>query len=318
MSELTALIREGELCPQLHGLLVIRHGYLVVEEYFNNWQADRIHTLQSVSKSFTSALVGIAIARGEFKGVDEKVLDFFPDMKGIANLDDRKASIRLKDLLTMRSGTDYNERGDDSPHRQLNRLPRGWDKFYLDRPMLRPPGTEFLYDSGGVILLSAMLKNRTGMHADQYAERFLFPPLEIKNYYWIKNMEGHPHTGGGLNLAPRDTAKFGLLYLKNGRWGDKQVVPEEWVRESFRTHVDFTVQGQPPSGYGYLWWILAPDPRAGGRQAVYAARGAYGQFIFVVPEHDMVVVINGDVKSAADRSRHMSLFYDRILTAVRR
>ena len=318
MSELTALIREGELCPQLHSLLVIRHGYLVVEEYFNNWQADRIHTLQSVSKSFTSALVGIAIARGEFKGVDEKVLDFFPDMKGIANLDDRKASIRLKDLLTMRSGTDYNERGDDSPHRQLNRLPRGWDKFYLDRPMLRPPGTEFLYDSGGVILLSAMLKNRTGMHADEYAERFLFKPLEIEKKFWAKNQEGHTHTGGGLNLSARDTAKFGLLYLNNGRWGDKQIVPEDWVRESFRKHVDLTVAGQPPSGYGYLWWILAPDPRGNGRQDVYAARGRFGQYIFIIPEHDMVVVVNGFAQSGPEQGKPIALLYDNILPAVRR
>jgi len=318
LAELVTLIRAGKEFPRLHCLLIVRHGYLVVEEYFNDWRADRLHMLQSVSKSFTSALVGIAISRGEFKGVEEKVLDFFPDMKDIANMDERKASIRLKDLLTMRSGTDYHERTPDAPHWQLNRLLKGWDKFYLDRPMLCPPGTSFNYDSGGVILLSAMLKNRTGMHADKYAERFLFAPLGIKNYFWFRNTEGHAHAGGGLNLTARDSAKFGLLYLKNGRWGDKQVVPEEWVHESLRMHVDLTVQGQPPSGYGYLWWILAPDPRAGGRQMIYAARGAYGQFIFVVPDDDLVVVINGDVQSAADRSRHMSLFYDRILTAVRR
>ena len=318
LAELATVIREGKEFPQLHGLLIVRHGSLVVEEYFNGWRADRLHMLQSVSKSFTSALVGIAISRGEFKGVEEKVLDFFPDMKDIANMDERKASIRLRDLLTMRSGTDYHERTPDAPHWQLNKLLKGWDKFYLDRPMVAPPGTSFNYDSGGVILISAMLKNRTGMHADKYAERYLFAPLGIKNYFWHRNLEGHAHAGGGLNLTARDTAKFGLLYLKNGRWGDKQVVPEEWVRESLRTHVDLTVKGQPPAGYGYLWWILAPDARGDGRQMIYAARGAYGQFIFVVPEHDLVVVINGDVKSGADRSRHMSLFYDRILTAVRR
>jgi CubicO group peptidase (beta-lactamase class C family) len=318
LADLTAVIREGKEFPQLHALLIVRHGCLAVEEYFNDWQADRLHMLQSVSKSFTSALIGIAISRGEFKGVDEKVLDFFPEMKDIANMDERKASMRLRDLLTMRSGTDYHERTPDAPHWQLNRLLKGWDKFYLDRPMVASPGTSFNYDSGGVILLSAMLKNRTGMHADKYAERHLFGPLGIKNYFWHRNMEGHAHAGGGLNLTARDTARFGLLYLKNGRWGDKQVVPEEWVRESFRMHVDLTVKDQPPSGYGYLWWILAPDIRGDGRQMISAARGAYGQFIFVVPEHDLVVVINGDVKLAADRSRHMSLFYDRILPAVRR
>jgi CubicO group peptidase (beta-lactamase class C family) len=315
--DLTEHVRRGELCPRLHALLVIRHGYLVVEEYFNDWQADRLHTLQSVSKSFISALVGIAIARGEFKGVDEKMLDFFPGMEGIANMDARKASIRLKDLLTMRSGTDYHERGLDSPHWQMCKLPGGWDKFYLDRPMLRPPGTGFLYDSGGVILVSAMLKNRTGMHAAEYAERFLFAPLGIEKKIWMRNQEGHTHAGGGLALTARDTAKFGLLYLNNGRWGNKQIVPEDWVRESYRMHVDLTVPGQPPSGYGYLWWILAPDPRGNGRQYVFAARGRFGQYIFVVPEHDMVVVINAMIQSVGEQNKPMQIFYDDILPAVR-
>ncbi len=316
LAELIELIRAGERFPRLHSLLIIRHGYLVVEEYFNNWQADQLHTLQSVSKSFTSALVGIAIARGEFKGVDEKILNFFPDMKEIANLDERKASIRLKDLLTMRSGTDYHEKGPDAPHWQLNKLAKGWDKFYLDRPMICTPGTEFLYDSGGVILISSMLKNRTGKHAAEYAERFLFQPLGIKNMFWIKNQEGHAHAGGGLFLTSRDVAKFGLLYLQSGRWNNRQIVPEEWIRESLQTHVDLTVPGQPPSGYGYLWWILAPDPRGDGRQSVYAARGRGGQFIFIIPEHDMVVVVLGDTKIGSDQNKPVEFLYDYILPAV--
>jgi CubicO group peptidase (beta-lactamase class C family) len=321
LTELVKLIREGERYPRLHCLLIIRHGYLVVEEYFNNWKGDQIHTLQSVSKSFTSALVGMAIAKGEFKGVNEKILDFFPDVKEIANMDERKASIRLRDLLTMRSGTDYNERAPDSPHWQLNRLPSGWDKFYLDRPMLRPPGTEFLYDSGGVILLSAMLKNRTGMHADEYADRFLFKPLEIEKKFWAKNLEGHPHTGGGLALTARDTAKFGLLYLNNGRWGDIQVVPEEWVRESLLLQVEFEAKGPKGPGaigYGYLWWILLPDPRGAGRQNISAAMGAHAQYIFIIPEHDMVVVVYGFTQSGADHNKPIGFLYDHILPAVRR
>lgn len=318
LAELIGSLKKGELCPRLHALLIIRHGFLVVEEYFNNWQADRLHTLQSVSKSFTSALVGIAISRGEFKSIDEKVLDFFPSMKEIANMDERKAAMRLKDLLTMRSGTDYHEQGPEAPHWQLNRLEKGWDEFYLDRPMLCPPGTEFRYDSGGVILISAMLKNRTGMHAAEYAERFLFKPLGIEKKIWLSNAEGHTHAGGGLNLTARDTAKFGLMYLNQGRWRDVQVVPEAWVQESLRTHVDLTVKGQPPSGYGYLWWILAPDGRGNGKQDVYAARGRFGQYIFIAPEHDMAVVVFGDAKTSPEMAKPIEVFYDRILTTVRR
>jgi CubicO group peptidase (beta-lactamase class C family) len=318
LAELVATIRQGELLPRLHALLVIRHGHLVLEEYFNDWQAGQVHMLQSVSKSFASALVGMAIAKGEFKGVDEKVLDFFPGMTGIANMDERKAGMRLKDILTMRSGTDYNESGPNSPHEQLNRLAAGWDKFYLDRPMISAPGTEFRYDSGGVVLLSAMLKNRTGMHAHEYAERFLFKPLGIEKKLWFRNREGHTHTGGGLALTARDTAKFGLLYLNGGCWGDAQVVPEEWVRESVRMHVDLTVNGQPPSGYGYLWWVWAPDPRSNGGQYIHAAQGRFGQYIIVVPEHDMVVVFLGVAKTRPEMAKPAEVFYDRILTAVRK
>jgi CubicO group peptidase (beta-lactamase class C family) len=318
LKEAVDLIRAGERYPRLHALLIVRHGRLVVEEYFNKWQADGLHTLQSVTKSFTSALVGIAIARGEFKGVDEKVLDFFPGVQGIANMDERKASVRLEDLLTMRSGTDYHERGEQSPHNQMMRLTKGWDKFYLNRPMLRQPGTEFVYDSGGVILISSMLKNRTGMHAAEYAERFLFAPLGIEKILWQRNQEGHSHAGGGLALTARDSAKFGLLYLNNGRWGDVQVVPESWVRESLRKHVDLAAKGQPPFGYGYLWWIFAPDPRGKTGQDIYAARGRFGQYIIVVPEHDMAIVVYAMSVPESDQDRTTELLYDRILTAVRR
>lgn len=318
LAQVVEIIRSGDLLPRLHALLVVRNGRLALEEYFNGWRADRLHTLQSVSKSFTSALVGIAIARGEFKGVDEKVLDFFPGLAGIANMDEGKAAMRLEDILTMRTGVDYHENGPDSPHDQMNRLPGGWDKFYLGRPMTGPPGSSFNYDSGGVVLLSAMLKVRTGMHAEAYASRHLFEPLGIEKWFWLQNAEGHSHAGGGLNLTARDAAKFGLLYLQLGRWGDVQVVPEAWVRESLKTHVDLTTPGQPPFGYGYLWWIGAPDPKGRGRQDVPFARGRFGQYIFVVPEHDLVVVVLADIKDRAEMAKPIEVLYDRILTAVRR
>ncbi len=318
LSELADLIREGIQFPRLHCLLIIRHGHLVFEEYFGGWQAEKLHTLQSVSKSFTSSLVGMAIDRGEFMGVEEKILDFFPDIENISHLDEQKTSMRLKDLLTMRSGTDYHERGPDSPHFQLNRLPSGWDRFYLNRPMLRQPGTSFLYDSGGVILLSSMLRNRTGQHADSYMEKHLFQPLQITKKAWFKNQEGHPHTGGGLSLKARDTAKFGLLYLHRGKWNGRQIVPEEWVSESFAKHVSLSTRSQGTIGYGYLWWILAPDPQGSGTQNIYAAMGFRAQYIFVIPEHDMVVVVNGDTQNSTDQNKPIGFLYSHILPAVHR
>ena len=318
LQELADLIRAGEKYPRLHCLLIIRHGKLVLEEYFN-WQPERLHTLQSVSKSFTSALVGIAIMQGEFKGVHEKMLDFFPekDPADIENLDSRKEAITLEDLLTMRSGTDYNESGPGSPHFQLNALRTGWDAFYLSRPMRTDPGTSFLYDSGAVIITSSMLKNRTGKHAHKFAEDTLFKSLGITRKFWMANEEGHPHTGGGLNLAALDTAKLGQLYLNRGQWEGIEVVPEAWISESTKRHVHFQSRGHA-KGYGYWWWILEPDPDGRGGEDIYATMGFKAQYIFVIPEHDMVVVVNGDTRNRTDQQKPIEFLYTHILPSVER
>jgi len=317
LNELVQLIREEKTFPDLHSLLIVRNGYLVVEEYFDGYHADRIHTLQSVSKSFTSALIGIAIEQGKIKGVQERALDFFPDIHEIQNMDERKAAIKLQDLLTMRSGTDYHEGYSGSPHDKLNHLDRGWDRFYLNRKMLCKPGTRFQYDSGGVILMSSILKSRTGMHADSFAEKYLFIPLGIKNVMWHRNQEGHPHTGGGLSLLPRDMAKFGLLYLRKGRWENRQVVPADWVEESFQKRISFNGRSSDREiGYGYLWWILMPDLVGAGKQNIFAAMGFRAQYIFIIPEHDMVVLVTGGTASHSDQKRPISFLYSHILPAV--
>ncbi|UCE39903.1 MAG: serine hydrolase, partial [Candidatus Aminicenantes bacterium] len=167
--DLVRRIHHEKECPHLHSLLIVRNGYLVLEEYFGGYNDEISNALQSVTKSFTSAVMGIAIEQGKIRGVDEKVLDFFPNIREIQNMDDRKASMKFRDLLTMRSGTDYDEGYPSSPHSQLNGLETGWDRFYLNRPMISKPGTSFRYDSGGVILMSSMLKNRTGLHVDVFA-----------------------------------------------------------------------------------------------------------------------------------------------------
>lgn len=318
LAELVRLIRAGERYPDLHSLLIVRRGHLVLEEYFAGWNRDRLHTLQSVTKSFTSALIGIAIERGEIRDVDERIFGFFSDRKDIVpQADPRWRALRLEDLLTMRSGTDYHEGGSGSPHSRLNSLPHGWDRFYLKRPMVRDPGTHFLYDSGGVILMSSLLKARTGLHADAYAERHLFSALGIRRTEWFRNREGHPHTGGGLDLLPRDMARFGLLYLRGGRWGERQVVPASWVETSVRRHVklDGGSTGHRV-GYGYLWWILEPDPNGPGKQDIWAAMGFRGQYIFVVPEHDLVVVVTGGTRSGRDQRRPIEFLYTHVLPAV--
>jgi CubicO group peptidase (beta-lactamase class C family) len=317
IGELIEVFRKGETVPDRHSLLIVKNGYLVTEEYFNGYSADRLHMLQSVTKSFASAAIGIAIEKGYIDSVEAKVLGFFPDLTDIKNLDDRKRAMALKDILTMRTGTDYHERGRSAPHFQLNALSEGWDTFYLNRPMVCDPGTRFQYDSGGVILLSAILKKTAGQHADEFLQEHLFEPLGIEPTRWFKNSEGHPHTGGGLHLRPRDMAKFGLLYLQNGKWNGKQVIPEWWVQESFKQRVDFSPDGRGhETGYGYLWWIQEPLSHHQGKHMVYSARGAYGQFIFIIPDQAMVVVVTADTRGPV-HEHPVDFIYSHILPACR-
>jgi CubicO group peptidase (beta-lactamase class C family) len=315
---LVDLITEGEQFPDLHSLLIVRNGYLVVEEYFAGQQAERLHMQQSVTKSFTSAAIGIAIDKGYINNVQESVLGFFPDLEGIGHIDDRKQAMTLEDLLTMRSGTDYHERGPGSPHYELNALPGGWTEFVLSRPMITDPGTTYQYDSGGVILMSAILKARSGEHADAFLDEHLFAPLGIERSWWFRNTEGHPHTGGGLKLRSRDMAKFGLLYLRKGRWEDKQVIPAAWVEASTKRHVTFAKIRRGMTGYGYLWWVLPPDPEGDGKKEIFAACGFRAQYIFVIPEHDMIVVVTGATQNGVDQNKPREFLYSHILPAVKR
>ncbi len=317
LDRLTSTLRENREIRNIHSVLIVRNGYLVHEEYFAGHDADELHMQQSVSKSFTSALVGIAIDKGKIESVGERVLDFFPDLEGkVDNVDDRKRRMTLEDLLTMRSGTDYHERGSGSPHSKLNGMSRGWTKFILDRPMIDEPGAMFRYDSGAVILTSAILESRYGVHADVFAREHLFKPLGIERFDWYRNAEGHPHTGGGLDLRSRDMAKLGLLYLRDGRWEDQQVVPADWVATSLSRHVSFDPPRERSVGYGYWWWVLPPDPDGAGSQDIYGAFGFRGQYIFLVPEHDMVAVVTAGTRGWDEEIAPVEFLYTHILAAV--
>jgi CubicO group peptidase (beta-lactamase class C family) len=318
LDDLVDRIRSGEIA-NIHSLLVVRNGWLVLESYFNAHHAEEQHEQQSVTKSFASAAIGIAIEQGRISGVEETVLGFFDDDIVIENLDERKRRITLEDLLTMRSGTDYHERGPDSPHWQLNRMQRGWTQFILDRPMVREPGTHFQYDSGAVILSSALIKQRYGLHADAFAREYLFEPLGIERLSWYRNAERHPHTGGGLGLRSRDMARFGLLYLRDGQWGEQQVLPKEWVRASLSRQVEFDPRsGRRSVGYGYWWWVFPPDPGGAGQQDIYAAVGWRGQYIFIVPEHEMVVVVTAGCHDWSEEQAIVDFLYESILPSVRK
>ena len=181
--------------------------------------------------------------------------------------------------------------------------------------MVREPGTQFQYDSGAVILMSELIRRRYDVHADAFAKKHLFAPLGIDRVRWYRNADGHPHTGGGLSLRSRDMAKLGLLYLREGRWDNRQVVPAEWVRASLKRHVEFERRSSGAVGYGYWWWVYPPDP-AGDGMDIYAACGFLGQYIFLVPEHDMVVVVTAGGRGYAEERAPQDFLYSHILPAA--
>jgi CubicO group peptidase (beta-lactamase class C family) len=305
----------------LQTLLVVRHGRLVVEEYFNGWSRDQAHTLQSDTKSVTSLVAGIAAGEGALD-VNQPVTGFFPEYPDLRNLDARKRAMRVEDLLTMRTGLDWSEDPyAGSPLQALNESTGDWLRLVLDWPMRSAPGGRWEYNSGGVIVLAGIVGHATGTRMDLYARRRLFDPLGMQGEWWYY---GHPdslvHAGGGLNLRARDLAKLGQLVLDGGRWRGTQVVPEAWIRRATtRTVHSPRTLGAHPVDYGYLWWIASlddpmnPHPRAGD---VYLASGVRGQWLFVVPAYDLVVASNADSDDAhwADA---FDFLYTHVLPSIR-
>lgn len=248
-----------------------------------------VHTLQSVTKSVTSALVGIAIARGELEGVDAPMLGFFPDYEDL-NPDPRLAEVTVEDLLTMRSGIEWHEHdrpiGPENTTIQLEESD-DWFAFTLGQPMDAEPGTKWTYNSGGSHLLSGVVRQATGRLADAYAEEHLFGPLGIEDYHWKKTPRGVPDTEGGLYLEALDLAKIGYLYLRDGVWDGRRLLPEGWVEISTARIVDDVAPENPEwnAGYGYQWWRIDR-----GDLEIWAGLGYGDQFLLVLPARGIVAV----------------------------
>ncbi len=262
----------------LHGIAIVRNGYLVMETYFYPFRAEDRHYIASCTKSFVSALIGIALAQGDIDSIDHNLLDFFPD-RTVANRDTQKQAITLEHLLTMSSGLSWPGRGlSESMQPQMSQS-QDWVQFVLDQPMAQEPGSGFRYNSGGSHLLAAIIRQTTAQTPLDFAQENLFKPLGIANVYWPSDPTGLNVGGGGLELTLRDLARFGYLYLQQGVWEGQVVLPAAWVAASTTSQIETGYMGYH---YGYQWWV---DP-AGS----YHARGFGGQYIFVVPEQNMVVV----------------------------
>jgi CubicO group peptidase (beta-lactamase class C family) len=268
----------------VESVTIIRNGFLVLDAYLYPFKKDTKHIIHSCTKSITSALVGIAIDKSFIKGVNQPILDFFPEITP-ANLNAEKRAITLEHLLMMAPGLQCQD-----SYRYVwrglmeMRQSTDWIKFMFDLPMSEAPGTRFEYCNGASFLLSAIIQKVTEITAHEFAKKHLFEPLGIIDVHWPTNPQGITIGWGEMWLMPHDMAKIGLLYLNKGRWEDRQVVPADWVETSTRRHITGTLF----EGYGYQWWI---DPAG-----YYMAVGYLGQFIFVIPDKQMVVVFTSDLE----------------------
>ncbi len=277
-----------------HGILVARRGKLVVEEYFYDFDRDTRHDMRSASKSLTSTFVGLAIQEGLIAGPQSRALTYFPRYRWYANWDDRKADISVKDLLTMSSGLDARDWESESVAAegayQSQKTQPDWVKFALDAPMIWDPGTHVYYGGANPLILGGILANVVGEPVEWFTERMLFGPLGIQDYSFFVDPTGVPYMGGGMYLRPRDMAKLGQLYLDGGTWHGSRILSAEWIDESWGKYGRLEPIDRNGHWYGYLWWHHQYNVGDRSIETV-EARGNGGQYIFVVPSLEMVVVI---------------------------
>lgn len=259
------------------GVVVVRNGTVVMDTVVYPFPEGDLHQVYSITKSVVGTLIGIAIDRGVLAGVDVPVVEILTDAVP-ATVDELKASMTVEDLLTMSSGLACR----DSFLYEWQGLAEmqasdDWAAHVLALPMSEEPGTKFEYCNGASMLLSAILSEVTGMSASEFATDVLFDPLGISDFSWPASPDGVTLGWVGLMMSPADLAKVGLLYLRDGKWDGDQVVSSAWIDAATRAQIDpgFT------DGYGYQWWVDAGYP---------FANGYGGQFIFVIPDLDLVVV----------------------------
>ncbi|MFX0042482.1 MAG: serine hydrolase [Candidatus Hodarchaeota archaeon] len=279
----------------LHSLLIIRNGKLIFEKYYGDsnhvFNKDSKHVLFSVTKSFTSALIGIAIDKGFIASIDQYVLEFFPEYN-FSNVDSRKESMTLRHLLTMTSGLAWSEQPTND---DLRRMCFSLDsvQYVLDKLMSSEPGSYYRYNSGASHLLSAIIQQTTGKTTLEFAWEYLFEPLGFDEHdiIWMADSHGNAFGGIGLFLTPRNMAKLGQLYLSKGIWKGSRIISNQWIEISSRDHVE-GIPGFIPlgalSGYGFQWWI---SEELNG----YSAEGYEGKMIFVHPAKELVIVFTADV-----------------------
>ena len=308
------ILKSGKL-GYIDGMLITRGGKIIFEEeythnydslylqtktapgkynyYDTDWHPfyrdSKLHTMQSVSKSLTSAAIAIANKNGDIPDLNANIMNYFDDYKS-SKPDPRREKITILDVLNMSSGIKWDESSmaytDPSSDCVQMELSNDWIQYVIDREMAESPGTKFNYNSGETMLLSYLINKTTGTDLAKYLEKNLFSIIGIKDYYWKHTPKGLTDAEGGLYLTPRDLARFGYLILKNGVWDGKQVLPKSWVSQIHETDIN---TGTDWLRYGLQFWVMP----YGDNQTAILASGLGGQRMIVIPEYDIVAVFTG-------------------------
>lgn len=270
------------------GIVIIKEGKLLLEEYFNGSGRDSLQDTRSVGKSFSSALMGIAIKEGYLKSENQKLSEFY-DLKLFKNYSPQKDNVTIKSLLTMSSGFDGNDENYESPGNEENMYPtENWVKFTLDLPMTENPiGKNWSYFTAGVVVSGDILDKTVPQGLKNYADQKLFQPLGITNYKWQFTPQQKPSLAGGLRMKALDFAKFGQLYQNNGVWNGKTLLSKEWIQKSF---TNYFTDNPDFEGYGYLFWKKVYTVGNKSYEA-FQSSGNGGNKIIIFTQIPVVIVI---------------------------
>jgi len=313
--------RINENYPNVYSLLIVRHGYLVYEKYRQGLSKDSYKPVYSVTKSVISALTGIALREKLISSIDQKISDFFPEY--FTEVDDiKKREITIRNILTMSAGLETIDSNYEGYYSSGD-----WCAYTIKKPLTDNPGEKFVYNTGLPHFLSGLITKTSKISTLDFANKFLFSQIgisiekQVSQKRWDKDQVGYYGGGSGLYLTPVDMAKFGYLYLKNGLWDGKQIIPEEWVRESTKKQITVSPGGDTGDfgDYGYLFWIKNIKDKVHKKDYLtYYALGSGEQKIVIIPDLDMVIIITANLGlTSEDKANTQDIISDYILPAVK-
>lgn len=285
-----------------HSFKILRRGNVIAEAHWSPFKEEYKHTLYSLSKSFTSTAIGLAIKEGLIT-LEDSVISFFPEELP-EKVDENLLKMKIKHLLTMNSGHASGTLG----NMRTKEEEQTWVKSFLEQPLAYTPGTHFFYNTGATYILGAIIHAKTGKNLQEYLKPRFFDKLGISNYDWEKSPEGLNTAGYGLRVKTEDIAKLSQFYLQNGTWKGEEILSAEWVAEASKKHTESQEgDGDWSQGYGYQFWRCKPEP------GFYRGDGAYGQYCIIIPQYDMTIVATSE---SFDMGKSMQIIWDTILPAV--